>query len=73
MEMLSFILECSNGEVGGEFGTTKFRILNKKFQILRERKMSYLIFYFRIYFSFLYLFKLFEHSKYMIIQKIGNL
>ena len=44
-----------------------------KFRILNERKMIYSIFFSRIYSSFLYLFKLFVHSKFMIIYKIGNL
>ena len=35
--------------------------------------MSYLIFYFQIYFQFLHFFKLFEHSKYKIIHKFENL
>ena len=36
--------------------------------------MSYSIFfYFRIYFLFLYLFELFENSKYTVIYKIGDL
>ena len=35
--------------------------------------MSFSILYFQIYFLFLYLFKLFEHSKYMIIYKSENL
>ena len=34
--------------------------------------MNYLIFYFRINFLFLYLFKLFEHSEHMIIYKIES-
>ena len=35
---------------------------------------SYAVFYFRIIFLFLYLFQLFENSKYaMIIYEIGNL
>ena len=35
--------------------------------------MRFDFFYFRIYFLFLYLFTLFEHSKFMMIYKIGNL
>ena len=50
-------------------------ILNEwisKFRIINARKMSFLFFKFRIYFLIRYLFKLFEHSKYMIIYKIKN-
>ena len=35
--------------------------------------MSYSVFLFSNLFLFLYLFKLFEHSKYIINHKIGNL
>ena len=42
-----------------------------KFRILKERVELFVFFNFRIFFSFLYLFKLFEHSKCMIIYKIG--
>ena len=34
--------------------------------------MSYSIFHFRIYFLFFYFFKIYEHSKYIIIYQTGN-
>ena len=56
---------------GSTFRTTKCRMTDiSRFRILKERKMSYSIFL--ISNLFLYLFKLFERSKYMIIYKIQN-
>ena len=41
-----------------------------KIRILKERKMSYSIFVISIFILFLYLFKLFEQRKSLIIHKI---
>ena len=49
------------------------RPIFRSFEISSIKTMSYSIFYFRIYFLFLYLFKLFEHPKYIIIYNIVNL
>ena len=61
--------------VGSIFGIIRFRTTDiSEFRILKERRSVIRFFFnFRIYFVFLYLLKLFEHLKYIIIYKIGNL
>ena len=64
-------------EWGSSFGTTKCRTTDisefQNFEYEMDEKWVIRIFYFGIYFLLLYLLKLFEHLKYMIIYKIRNL
>ena len=57
--------------VGVKISNDRYFVVSK-FRILKKQKISYSIFYFRIYFLFEYLFKLFKHLKYMLIYKIVN-
>ena len=61
---------------GSKFVTTKWRtaIIStiRNFEYWNNESRVTRFFYFQIYFLYLRLFELFEHSKYMIIYEIGN-
>ena len=60
---------------GSKFGTIKCRTTYfgiSKFRILKERKMSYSIFYFQIFLNFC-ICSNYLKTQYMLVYKIGNL
>ena len=64
--MLASILSGKKSTFGTKRRTTNI----SEFRISKERKMNYSIYLFSNLFLFLYLLKLFEHLKYMIIYEI---